>query len=840
MSELLAGKGRRIRKWRHWLHVDHPGAVLPEHGWKLHVAARPSTLATTLRLVLPLLLETGCAFKVISDQSALAVLNSTENPDPGSVGKAVTVYPDQTPEGIVALAHRLVRALSGMDAPVVLSDRRVSRDAPVYYRYGPFAPRYRTGGDGRHELVMYGPDGAEFPGEAGPAYSCPPWARDPFTSATALLGGRFRIRGGVQRTAGGAVYRADDVRGGRSVIVKQAHPWVGEDSRGADVRAPLRNERRILTVLEGLDCVPELVDHFRHGQDEFLARTDLGGRTLGEDIAEHGLYVDPCDSGADLVPRTDGRTLRRLAADLVTLLDRVHERGVVLRDLAPKNIVVDGDRLGLIDFAISAHEGVQCSGYTPGYAPPRQRENPPARVEDDYYALGATLFHAATGLSPVVADRAPCTARTLDCLVGVFPCLADGSARGAITAIPDLLSCDADRQRRAVAALRRGTAVEVVAAPAPRGTNELQLENQLLQRLHDYAFAVDDDRPPAPICVQAGATGIILELLHHNDDTSRAARACLLKRVRRTLERVELPAPGLMFGATGTAVALALLSRSGDGTNELVARLAPPDPGLLPPDPRDDHTHGLAGIGAGHLLLASLLGDERHLDVADACARRLVAGDCARTADTAEPDRPGTGASVARGFAHGTAGFVSFLLDHRVALGPQRHLDEALARWCRTLVDHTRRVIAATRTPQIRPMAGSSCQGLAGLGTTLVKAARVLAEPGYLDLATEAGHAATRLATRMGGTDQCCGLAGLGDFLLDLAAADPAWHDEARRVAAILLTRLPGLARDPDPADRDRCWGTGDAGVLGFLRRLRTQGPRTWPPALNRSGGWGG
>ncbi|WP_062208279.1 lanthionine synthetase LanC family protein [Streptomyces sp. NBRC 109706] len=822
--------GRRVRLSR-WLYVTRPtppppataADPAPEHGWKLHIAARPSTLRATLERALPTLLRTDCDFKSVPDEGSLAELNSTANNNPGAVGKALTVYPPQEPAALRALADALADALTGLTGPTIRSDRRVRGDAPLHYRYGPFRARYLFDADGQPELVMVGPDGQRHRGIAGPEFDPPPWANDPFAQPTAtpvnepLLGGRYRPTSGIRRAARGDVYRAVDTATGQLVVVKEAFAWVGERPEGYDVRGRLRNERRVLQLLDGSTDVPSVIDHFRHGEDEFLVIGDLGGRTLGEVVADEGLFVDPADLRAPLVARADGRTLIWLARALLALLDQVHAAGVVVRDLAPKNVLVGTDgRLRLIDFDIAAHAGVQCAGHTPGYAPGDQWRNPPARVEDDYHALGATLFHATTGLQPsVMADgQRPDTEATLACLATVHPALTDGSATGALALLPRLLSDRPDERAAAATELR----TERISRPPTTTVPEPNLDvfaAQLRDGLRRFADRpADPDGEPEVPGVYRGTAGVALALSRQRDPVDRRRALCLARRAARPGPAGQ-PPPGLAAGGTGIAVALATTIEVGDELTDAVRRLASPDPAALPSGAEvvADHTHGLAGIGVGHLRLAALTGDRRHLDVADVCLRRLLAGDHGH----AEPPdaAPGTGAGVAHGFAHGTAGLVDFALAARAILGADPRLDRTLDAWWDQLAAATGQSIADTRGPLVRPLAGSWCQGLAGMGRALLHAGRALDRPESTELALAAGEAAFGLAPRMAAVGQCCGLAGLGEFLLDLAEAadDPTpWQARARRVATLLLLRKP-------PA-RDASWAQGDAGLLTFLHRL--------------------
>nr|WNW36498.1 hypothetical protein RKE32_02465 [Streptomyces sp. Li-HN-5-13] len=180
----MAGSVAVRRPWSDdtWSYLNDPRMPAMEHGWKLHVSARPGTLAAVLALVLPVLERHVCHAKWARDPEVLRTLNSgTRNA--ASVGKAVTVYP--VPGELLPLAAELADVLRGREGPPITGDRRLAPDAPVYYRYGPFTGDYRTGRSGRLESVMTGPDGQLFDGLAGTAYRCPPWAADPFTRPAA-------------------------------------------------------------------------------------------------------------------------------------------------------------------------------------------------------------------------------------------------------------------------------------------------------------------------------------------------------------------------------------------------------------------------------------------------------------------------------------------------------------------------------------------------------------------------------------------------------------------------------------------------------------------------------
>ncbi|WP_059005949.1 class III lanthionine synthetase LanKC N-terminal domain-containing protein [Streptomyces specialis] len=398
-----------------WVTVVPDGVPLAGHGWKLHVSSRAGTFPALAALLLPRLLRERCHFKLARSEAALARVNSGQE-SPAAVGKAVTVYPEAARVRDLGLA--LAALARGHEGPRVLSDRRIAADAPVYYRYGPFVAHWVPGERGGLGIRIPGPGGEWFDAVATLEYRRPSWAADPFSAGAGagagpdgpdesvggggppLPGGRDRPTRGIHQAAQGNVYRAEDTATGRPVVVKQARAHVGEGRRG-DARTRLRNERRVLAACRDVAGVPAFVDHFAHGPDEFLVTSDVGALNLLHRVRTGGA-LPPGD-------------LRRLARRVAGTVAALHERGVVMRDVTPRNVVLGPDRAFLVDFGLSALDGFHLPGGTPGFAPPGQFRDEPPDPADDCFALGMTLGYAATGMLPLsgVADRALARRRML-------------------------------------------------------------------------------------------------------------------------------------------------------------------------------------------------------------------------------------------------------------------------------------------------------------------------------------------------------------------------------------------------------------------------------------------
>ena len=842
-----------------WLGVRPPGAHVAEQGWKLHVSSRTRTLAETADVIVPALLAEGCAFKMAASTGALARLNDGTI-TPSSIGKAFTVYPEQ--DRVRAVGLMLARLLRGRAAPRVLSDRRVAADAPVYYRYGPIDKPWGADAQGKLVMTLTGPDGEEFPALATLRYRQPAWAVDPFTgepgardwqrppTRSTRLGDYYEIDAGIVHAGRGDVMRAVDVRDGSRVIVKQSRALVDEGEDGADTRLRVRNERRVLAVLEGVDGVAAYVDHFRAGTDEFLVTRDVGRYNLADDVMENGRYpaagfaTDPAAAPG----RPAGRTLEELARQLASAILAVHERGVLIRDLNPRNVVVGPDgRAKLIDLGLAGYNGLYLPGGTSGYSSARQFRHQEPTTGDDLVALGTTLCYAWSALPAVVLSKDVDEPRRIALRMIRARCgTAPGGVLGLICDLLGMNDADAHEAARRMAAgdfsaARRTRTALPASAPVTDALIE-EIAANLLTDLTDQTRKILTEVPRTEQvgvdgCVYRGGAGIGLELLEHLETPGVPALvADLVPFSRRGADVVRL-GPGLWTGRTGLDVfRLTAAQRLAPGLLSAADADPAADPAGVETLDADwkfeysDLISGASGIGLGHLLLHDLDRRPDHLDIARQCAEYVLAN--------AMPDpgsRPGLlGAasgvepSTARG--HGLAGTVDALAVIGSRLGDDTILAGADER-ARELVRRADRIVARSTGPATAPLAASWCQGLAGITTSLLTAGEYLNDPAYTEAAHRTADACIALIPRMDKPTQCCGLAGIGNMLIDVAGreGDERYLIAARAVVAQLLVRSAGTAGHPlfvrdDPGEYSASWAYGVAGILGFFRRLARGG----------------
>lgn len=865
-----------------WCRVRPAGVPGRVQGWKLHVSATPLSAPEVLHRSARVLIGAGCSFKFAARSELVLELTGTRY-DRAQCGKFITAYPRDDGQ-FRALAEELDRATAGLPGPAILSDRPYRRGGLVYYRFGAFDGVSVLTNDGSFQVRLVRPDGSTMEDSRRPWFAPPDWAPLPLpgpvsTAATprsVLLNDRYVVREAIQHSSGGGVYRALDRRTDAEVVVKQARAHVGGGLTGRDARDALRAEAATLTALAGLGA--DLVEVFDADGHAFLVESFVPGRTLaawvGERAFRYGLDGPPVDALVSIVER------------LCDLLDEVHRRGLVYRDLTPNNVMVDADQtLRLIDPELAVHTGEWVHrSHTVGYAAPEYLAAggyaPAPPPESDHFALGAVIFYLATGVNAAFAPDEP--AATSDAPAGRATAArmstvlelqagANGAARLLGPAIVGLCADDPAR-RWDTARVRGHLAVEAAAGvaaeaePSPvrragvagwDARTRARLVEDGLAYLVDAAgtehkgrlgwstsFGATTDAGN----VQHGAAGLLSTLTlasqvlgqpELRDAVARVA-AWIIDRTGRTSTVL----PGLTFGRSGTA--WALLDAGRHLADEAIER-AGVDLALRVPVrwPNPDLFHGAAGAGLTQLYLWHRTGRDAFIERVVDCADGLLAA-AEQTGDGVFwPVPEGFDSALAGlrhfGYAHGVAGVGTFLLGAGLATGRAEYVDAATAAGA-TLARAAEwgEWGARWRTDRSsEPGTGMLyhlCSGSSGVGTFLARLWAHGKDPDVWELVAGAADAVYR--TRWSaGPSVCHGLAGNGEFLLDLAdllGPDGAeYRDRAADLAAAMFARhgvRDGRMLVPDETGLRVVsdYQVGLAGSVAFLLRLGHGGARPW------------
>ena len=145
--------------------------------------------------------------------------------------------------------------------------------------------------------------------------------------------------------------------------------------------------------------IVRVTDKFEENGTAYYVMDYIDGKSLNTLIEEKGYLGEQEALGY----------IRQVAA----ALDFVHKHNRLHLDVKPHNIMIDGEgKAILIDFGVSkqydevnGENNSTLMGHTPGYAPIEQtgRGLVTFNAACDIYALGATLYKALTGKTPVDA-----------------------------------------------------------------------------------------------------------------------------------------------------------------------------------------------------------------------------------------------------------------------------------------------------------------------------------------------------------------------------------------------------------------------------------------------------
>jgi ankyrin repeat protein len=207
--------------------------------------------------------------------------------------------------------------------------------------------------------------------------------------AGTIVQGKFKVlrligEGGMNR-----VYLVEDLQGDK---------WALKETREAEEitsndREILRQFKTEVSILSSFvhPQLPRFGGSFSIGTRHYIVEEFIDGQSLEKFLT----YSVP----------GQGETID-LAIKLCEVLEFLHMRGIIFRDLKPANILVTkGSELKLIDFDIArfykrgkASDTITLG--TPGFAAPETYGASQSDARSDIYSLGATLHNLLTGIDP--------------------------------------------------------------------------------------------------------------------------------------------------------------------------------------------------------------------------------------------------------------------------------------------------------------------------------------------------------------------------------------------------------------------------------------------------------
>jgi serine/threonine protein kinase len=208
--------------------------------------------------------------------------------------------------------------------------------------------------------------------------------------------GRYIVAGKIGSGGMATVYRATDPDSGEQVAIKVLAPHLVDDESS---RQRFEREARTVIYLNHPDILP-VYGLGEHNGTPYLVMRLLSGRSLADLLHSGPLPFEQI-----------GRFTRQIAS----ALDYAHARGVIHRDVKPKNVLLDDqDHPYLADFGIAYTAGSQSGARltaagefigSAAYASPEQCEGKEPGRPADIYSLAVMVFQMATGRLPFEAPN---------------------------------------------------------------------------------------------------------------------------------------------------------------------------------------------------------------------------------------------------------------------------------------------------------------------------------------------------------------------------------------------------------------------------------------------------
>ncbi|MEA5505911.1 YARHG domain-containing protein [Halotia wernerae UHCC 0503] len=229
-----------------------------------------------------------------------------------------------------------------------------------------------------------------------------------------LLNDRYQVIRTLGAGGFGETFLAEDtyMPSKRRCVVKQLRPIQNNPQIYQLVQERFQREAAILEDLSGsTDQIPALYAYFTSNGQFYLVQEWVEGDTLTAKLQKQGLFSESA--------------IQELLVNLLPVLEYVHSKRIVHRDIKPDNIIVrDRDRKSvLIDFGavresmgtVVNSQGLPTSSIvigTPGYMPSEQAAGRPV-YSSDLYSLGVTAIYLLTGKQPQQLETDPQTAEIM-------------------------------------------------------------------------------------------------------------------------------------------------------------------------------------------------------------------------------------------------------------------------------------------------------------------------------------------------------------------------------------------------------------------------------------------
>lgn len=364
------------------------GKIEKARGWIIHLSVIKRKMSALLNVVIPELLSAGLSFKIIQDDYAAGyILDGSFGS--AQVGKLICIYPDDDRVALT-IAKKMIGITQSFRGPGIPTDRWLGSIVYAWYgSYGSISPDEYT--------VPF-----TFPSDI-------PW---PFHSITEpsppkspkLLNDKYYPISVLKADVKGDVIKALYFKHRlwiKPCIIKQGRQNMYVDESERDIRDRLKWQYDLHQQLSDSFPLPKIIDYFIQDGDTYLAMEFIPGISINKWI--DGIYQRR--HWLDL-PTGKKMLLINCLEDIIRIIQRLHHKGFIHRDITPENFLIDKKRrITLIDMELawSANSRMPSPPFrlgTPGFISNEQYLTQTPTKSEDAYAMGSLMLVFFSNLLP--------------------------------------------------------------------------------------------------------------------------------------------------------------------------------------------------------------------------------------------------------------------------------------------------------------------------------------------------------------------------------------------------------------------------------------------------------
>jgi serine/threonine protein kinase len=404
-SVLLDNYGLTYKTTEYYLEIGEPGWV---QGWIIDISAIPVEMQKLLETTLPFLITEKVPFKIARDAKiARAILGG----DLGYIllGKFMAIYPPNERRAL-DIALNLIKVTKIFKGPDILTDRCLGN--VVYTRYGAVNPIIGINESGLEENYIHDSQGKLIKDPYSIPFQLLEGIKWPFQTIVSskhpkketVLQDKYKPMYVLKEDAKGSVRKGlylEKLWRIKWCVIKEAKRNMLGDSMGRDITDRLLWQCELHKDLEGVVPLPKVYDLFQENDDTYLVMEYINGKSLTNVITE--TFNDLLWPQLSLTKRS---TLIGYVLQILTIIDRMHQKQYIHRDITPGNFLINkSGEIWMIDLELSYSESLRkpFPPYrlgTPGFMSPEQQETLTPTRQQDIYAIGALMIFMFTGLLP--------------------------------------------------------------------------------------------------------------------------------------------------------------------------------------------------------------------------------------------------------------------------------------------------------------------------------------------------------------------------------------------------------------------------------------------------------